>query len=147
VTVPPFFTSAAVNVIPPRSAVLLYPFPQFGVDDALPMLWQVRSGFRFKIIGGYFIVPDPPGGGATAISPSPTGAALDALFAGGTVTRTPALRHQLRAELRSEGVRTVVALPRGRDPAATIRFLTWLVGRSPHRVVGAFVWTHVMVAP
>lgn len=146
VTVPPFFSSSAVDVIPADTAVLLYPFPQFGVDDALPMLWQVRSGFRFKIVGGYFIVPDPPGGGATAISPSPTGAVLDELYAGGTVPRSPALRRQLLGELRSKGVRTVVALPRGRDPEAAISFLSWLVGRSPHRVEGAYVWSRVMVA-
>ncbi len=146
VTVPRFFTTSAVTVVPQDSAVLLYPFPQFGIDDALPMLWQVRAGFRFKVVGGYFIVPDPPGGGATAISPSQTGAELDALYGGAPVARTPALRAQLRAELRAEGVSTVVAERAGKDPAAAMSFLTWLVGRAPHEVAGAEVWDHVVGA-
>jgi hypothetical protein len=110
------------------------------------MLWQVRSDFRFKVVGGYFIVPSPPGGGATAVSPSPTGAALDVLYGGGAVARTPALRRQLLAELHSDGVRTVVAEPQGRDPAAAMSFLTWLLGRPPHLVDGASVWTGVTPA-
>lgn len=147
VTVPRFFTTGAVKVVPRDSAVLLYPFPQFGVDDARPMLWQIRSGFRFKVVGGYFIVPDPPGGGATAISPSQIGAELDALYGGAPVARTPDLRARLRAELRAEGVSTVVAERAGKNPAAALSFLTWLVGRAPHEVAGAEVWDHVVAAP
>lgn len=146
VTVPTYFTTDAKNAvdsIPQGSAVLLYPFPNFGIDDAQPMLWQIRSGFRFKVPGGYFIVPDPPTGHASAISPSPTGAVLDAIYNGVSIPETPALRQQLRDELRAEGVHTVLAQRTGKDPKTAIRFLTWLVGRPPHVVDGTYVWTDV----
>jgi hypothetical protein len=143
VTVPRFFTSNAVDTVPAGSAVLVYPFPQFGIDDALPMLWQIRAGFRFRILGGYFIVPDPPQDGATAISPSPTGAVLDAIYNGTPVSPTPALRVLLRQELARDRVSTVVAEPLGHDPAVAIVFLSWLIGRGPQHVAGADVWTKV----
>jgi hypothetical protein len=141
--VPRFFTSSAVQIVPAGSTVLLYPYPQYQVERALPMLWQVRSDFRFRILGGYFIVPAPRTGSATANSPNPIGVTLGELYTGYPVLRTPILRSVLRNELRTSPVSTVVAEPLGKDPAAAISFLTWMIGRPPDRVAGAEVWTHV----
>ncbi|HUY23713.1 MAG TPA: hypothetical protein VMV09_00210 [Candidatus Saccharimonadales bacterium] len=49
--VPSFFTTSRVDELPPGTVVLAYPFPTFPVDSA--MLWQVESGWRFRLIGGY----------------------------------------------------------------------------------------------
>jgi hypothetical protein len=49
--VPSYFTSGAVDQLKMGTVALAYPFPEFPADQA--MLWQVESGWRFRLIGGY----------------------------------------------------------------------------------------------
>jgi hypothetical protein len=140
IDVPAFFTTAAVHTVAARSTALLYPFPGWSVDDSAPMLWQAESGMRFRIVGGYFFVPD--GTGATTIGrPSVTKAALDSLYRGIRPPETPAGRQAEQAELRSWGVTVVLADRSAPSGAAAVSYLQWLLGRPP-RIEGRMaIWT------
>lgn len=50
---PEFFTSSAVKVLPKGSNVLVMPYASY--PNAEAMLWQVRAGMRFNIVGGYSV--------------------------------------------------------------------------------------------
>ncbi len=50
--VPSYFKSPAAKQVPDASPVLTVPWP--GVTDMAGMDWQVASGFRFRLVGGYF---------------------------------------------------------------------------------------------
>ena len=141
VGVPRYFTTSAVDAIRPGSVALVYPVPVN--TNASAMLWQAEASMRFKMVGGYFVVPGP--NGSQYFTPSRTQAVLTALSNGQDPGRDPALRAALRAQLRSWHVESVVAQPVGADP---IGFLTWLVGRPPNSSQGGTAaWYHVDWAP
>jgi hypothetical protein len=52
---PRFFTTAAVDTVRPGSTALLLPAGTGPYTWVLPMMWQLRSHLRFKIIGGYSV--------------------------------------------------------------------------------------------
>jgi hypothetical protein len=55
---PRFFTSGAWRErVPEGSTVGVLPFGW--QNDVNSMQWQTEQGFRFKILGGYFLGPDP----------------------------------------------------------------------------------------
>ena len=136
VGVPRYFTTAAVDAIRPGSVALVYPVPVN--TNASAMLWQAEAGMRFKMVGGYFVVPGP--NGSQYFTPSRTQAVLTALSNGQDPGRSPALLAALRAQLRSWHVQSVVAQPVGADP---VGFLTWLVGRPPDSSQGGMAaWYH-----
>ena len=60
--VPAFFTSGAVRSVPQGSLAVTYPYPI--TSTAQPLTWQAESGMRFRMLGGYAIVPDKTGGGS-----------------------------------------------------------------------------------
>jgi hypothetical protein len=130
VQVPRYFTAASVTAIPQGSVAVLYPFP--APSDAIPMLWQVAAGMRFKSPGGRFVVPAPGSVGTPASSRQTlTGQTLSRLAAGQMPALTPALRAALRDQLRSWGVRAVLVQPAGRRPDLVVPFFEWLLGRPP----------------
>ena len=72
--VPTFFTSAAVDSIPPGSVVLAYPYPDQATDNYSnslaelggpslhsAMLDDAVTGMRYKLLGGYGWLPSPTG--------------------------------------------------------------------------------------
>lgn len=137
--VPAFFTTTAVNTIPPGSTVLLYPFPTFADASAAAMVWQAESFMRFRIVGGYFNVDD--GRGAVFFNRvSSTYTSLQAMYLDSPRALTPPVRSAMDAELRSWEVTTVVADPEGAAGARGVAFLTDLIGRPPTAVAGAEVW-------
>lgn len=134
--VPSFFTTSAVDRVPAGSVALVYPFPTDLVQA--PQLWQAEASFRFKMPGGYFVVP-LPGGGSQYNTVTPVYDALQSVLQGPPPQETPALRSALRADLAAWKVRTVIAQPAG--PNHPVAFLTWLVGRPPDAVLGGVdVW-------
>ncbi len=54
---PAFFSLPIANRIPDGSVLLTYPYVYPNDDQAL--LWQISSNFRWKVMGGYFVVPFP----------------------------------------------------------------------------------------
>jgi hypothetical protein len=128
--VPRYFAAAQVTAIPEGGVAVLYPFPSSG--DAIPMLWQVAAGMRFKSPGGRFVVPAPGSVGTPASSQtSLTGQAFGRLAAGQMPAMTPALRAALRDQLRSWHVRAVLVQRAGRRPGLVLPFFEWLLGRPP----------------
>ncbi len=138
--VPRYFSSSMVTAVPQGSVAALYPFPDAG--DAIPMLWQVEAGLRFKAPGGRFVVPAPGSAGTPASDRQTlTGEVLGRLAHGRPPAMTPALRRALRAQLRAWGVRAVLVQPTGQRPALVMPFFEWLLGRPPDiRSGGISAW-------
>lgn len=57
------------RAVPPGGTALVLPYVVSGNDE--PMGWQALSGFRYRLIGGYAIVPAPPTGAGSYQAPPP----------------------------------------------------------------------------
>ena len=138
--VPRYFSSALVTAIPDGSVAVQYPFPAAG--DAIPMLWQVAAGMRFKAPGGRFVIPAPGSAGTPESGrPALVGRIFGQLAAGRLPALTPALRRALRGQLRSWHVRAVLVHVSGRRPGLVMPFFEWLLGRPPDvRSGGISAW-------
>ncbi len=128
--VPRYFSSDLAAAVPQGSVTVLYPFPASG--DAIPMLWQVAAGLRFKSPGGRFVMP-APGSVGTPASDRQTlvGQTFSQLADGQLPALRSALRLALLAQLRSWDVRAVLVQPTGQRPALVMPFFEWLLGRPP----------------
>jgi hypothetical protein len=58
VEIPRYFAHHGVTEIPKGSNVLTFPYPYYTAND--PMLWQLASHMRFRIMGGEVYVPSWP---------------------------------------------------------------------------------------
>lgn len=146
--VPTFFTTSAVKLIPAGSAVLVSPYPS--VAEVAPMLWQAESGFRFKIFGGYVLIPDP--NGYVSIQPDSL-YPLDVyefLWSEATTGQPPTgvpsmaiLSQDLRTFLRGNHVDVVVST----DDVSNVQALQGLfaedLGKPNFNAGGVTVWTDV----
>jgi hypothetical protein len=139
---------AALDRVPSGSVALLYPYPSD--VDSRAEAWQAVAGVRFAMPGGYALVRAiaphrlPVPNDVELTRPTLVARTLMGLEAGVDPGRSPALRQALRSELAAEGVTSVVAQPAGTpDPARAVAFLSWLVGRAPVPVDGAFAWYRV----
>lgn len=143
---PSYFRSPAVRRIPSGSVAVLYPYPTAILPSAV--LWQAEASMRFKMPGGYFLVPS---GSAHRIAYTPTllyGAntltarTLHQMFANGPPLKTATLRRALRDQLGAWHVDSIVASLVGvPDPGASLEFLIWLTGRLPTPTVGGvYAW-------
>ncbi len=146
---PSYFTSPAVDHIPSSSVALLYPYPSTPTPQG--QLWQAQASMRFRMPGGYFLVPQSPDR-AIAFTPE-TGyvtntimaRTLIALASGSPPARTPALQSALRAQLRAWHVATVVAPSAGMPaPELAVPFLSWMTGSSPVHDGDVLAWYHVL---
>ena len=136
VDTPSFFTTAAVDSVPQSSVAIVYPptTPQ----DADSTLWQASAAMRFKMPGGYVLVPvrkGPPVWGSATL----TTAMLEGIQGGARITETPALRRTLRAQWRHWGAQTFIMGPGG-DETAARAFVTWVIGKPPVSTDGVYVW-------
>ena len=128
-TAPPLFASSSAAVTAEGDVVLFEPYPSNEYPDA--MFWQLRSGFRFSILGGYVIGPPAPG--TVALQQR-----IHALSATPTVTLSGADRVALIAALRSLDVATVITGP-GATPGVASLF-TQLFGYPPTADGGLRIW-------
>jgi hypothetical protein len=147
---PAYFSSPDLMAIPPGSVALLYPFPSSLTPNA--QAWQAVAKLRFAMPGGYFLVPSGPSR-HIAFSPSLsytrntlTARVLTGLESGRVPAETPALRTALRSQWRRWRVDSLVAFPEGEtDPAAVLRFLTWVVGHPASTGAGgAYTWYRLL---
>jgi hypothetical protein len=140
VQVPRYFSSSTVTSVPEGSVAVLYPFPSSG--DAIPVLWQVAAGMRFKTPGGRFVIPAPGSTGTPASDRQAlTGRVLGQLAAGQPPALTPALRQALLAQLRAWRAGAILVQPTGRRPDLVVPFFGWLLGRPPDtRAGGIIAW-------
>lgn len=135
--VPSFFTTAAVDRIPIGSVALVAPFTTSGGDDA-PEYWQAASGFRFRMIAAYTIVPGPHGAAFPPLTPL-SRAMRDIQGGLGAPALTTADRRALKAEITRDAVRTVIVGPMPNEDAM-VSFMTDLLGRAPVQDHGTYVW-------
>ena len=146
--VPVYFSSPALKRIAPDSVALLYPYPSSLTPQG--QLWQAQSHLRFKMPGGYFLVPQPPGRTiAFALTlgyntDTLTARTLIALAAGIPPPETPALRTALIVQLRAWHVQNLLASTVGvARPTQSVQFLTWLAGKPATVQSGMLVWNHL----
>jgi len=140
-TTPAFFTTPPVRAIPQDSAVLTYPYPVTPFNQA--MLWQAVSGMRFRILGGYALVPAADGSatsGPAPVTPASVPATLIAYYAGQDPGSGAASAQDVRALVRRYHVSTVVAGPGGVHRDAAVALFTAALG-PPRTVSGIDLWT------
>ncbi len=136
--VPAFFTTAAVDRLPPGQVAVVAP-AAWGPDD-VAMLWQAASAMRFTQPFGYVLHPGPHGGAAADPPRTMLVAVLHQLQAQDPPRLPPLALRRLRRELVHLRVRAVVVGPmpgRGQTEALLAR----LLGRPPLRVGGVDLWT------
>jgi hypothetical protein len=144
-SVPAFFTSSLDQQIPAGSVVL--PFPISASPHATSMLWQVRAGFRWKMIGGEAIIPTPRHhvtGQPAATRPLQVTQFLS--YWSGADTRDPALDDALVVRMREfvflNDVGTVVLDPTAPHADEALTLFRDALG-APHSEGGVDVWFHV----
>jgi hypothetical protein len=142
--VPSFFTSGAVRAIPAGSVVL--PFPMSTAPNALSMYWQLRSNFRFRMIGGEAIIRTPRGhttGKPAATRPTAVTQYLENLSGGNT--RRPAMNALLVTRAREflflNDVGSVVLDPSAPNAALADALFRAAMG-PPRNVGGVELWLH-----
>ena len=136
VPVPSFFTSSAVHVLRPNSTVLVVPFPY--AEHAVAMEWQAEAGLRYRMVGGYVLLPSPHG---RMFNPAPTPLTIQvASLERGQITVAKALAaHDVQQDYRRLDPAAVVLGP-CRHRAELMEFISAIVGRSPRAVGGVQLW-------
>jgi len=128
-TAPSLFSSGRPAGIADGGVVLFEPYPGAAHPDA--MFWQLTSGFRFSIVGGYIIgLPAP---GADALQRR-----IRTLSATSTVTLSGSDRRALISALRALGVNTVITCPGAGHRLASL--FTQLFGSPPTANGGFRIW-------
>lgn len=141
---PDFFTNGEELAIPTNSVVL--PFPLTVSPNALSMYWQVRTGFRWKMVGGEAIVATRRGnatGQPIADHPLPVSQYLTH-WSGGA-SRLPALDSRLIIQMREylliNHIGTVVVDVSAVHAHEAVVLFTDTMG-PPRREGGVDVWFH-----
>jgi hypothetical protein len=128
--------------VPVDSAVVVFPYPSAAFPQG--MFWSAASGVRYKLVGGYIVVPDPTRPRGSLFTPRTTSGRLwDALVAS-SQTGQP-LDDGLIAQERDELARyhiqyVVVSVPDGTLQATAQREMSLILGRPPQLRDGALVW-------
>jgi hypothetical protein len=144
---PPFFTSAAANQIPENSIVLSYPFSVSPANEA--MLWQETNKLRWRLVGGYALIPNANG----SVSPWPPSLqpvavqeflGYEAMGPGGYLSKqpiplTPGLVRELRTYIAHYDVQTVIFDPVGSTPAIVLSLFEKALGQ-PTTEGGIDLW-------
>ena len=145
VTVPSFFAGSSASRIPNGSVALVIPFSTAG--DARAMVWQAQSGMRFRMPEGYAFIPDaPPAGWRLSPPPSTTQDQTVAIGEGRADALTDEMRQQVRAELKSWDVQTVIVGPMTNQQQEIDLFMA-VLGRPPELIDGVNVWWNVNSLP
>jgi hypothetical protein len=142
-TTPTFFQTADVDAVPAGSAALTYPYAVYPENQS--MLWQALSAMRFKILGGYALIPGPDQLAIDGPGPVEPAAVPDTLISDydGQPNPAPAATPgQLRTLVRRYDIRSLMVGPGGVDPAAAITLFTQAYG-PPAQVGGLLLWTHL----
>jgi hypothetical protein len=141
VRVPSYFTSSEVERIREGSVALVAPWTTDNRNDA-PQVWQVMSGFRFKMPSGYVYLPGDDG----RVQTGPRDDLLQQALYRLTFQRDPRadptdpqVRAELERDLRRTDVETVIVGPMDNQPRV-LRFFTELFGRAPEHTGGVYVW-------
>lgn len=134
VTAPPFFTSAAVKVIPQGAVVLTVPWTgPDTVDQMNGLTWAAESHMRFRVIGGYFL--NRPAAGQDDLH-----AFVDTLSGTQPLPQlAPADRSSILSMLSHNHVGVVILGPVSQQAAAR-QLLTGLFASQPRDIGGGDMW-------
>jgi dolichyl-phosphate beta-glucosyltransferase len=170
---PPFFTTSAVQRLPPGTVVVTLPYPVRNTNQAL--VWQAEASMRFRLVGGTpFFVPGPDQrslySGARSLRPPGIGRVFeDALNpVPATAGKPPPLQEQLVAAVRNDlrryhvgaviinpvaarrqQVRHRYGMPLPEQLGAVpglglaVRYITAATGHPPQSVGGVLAWLHL----
>ena len=147
---PSYFSSPAVDRIPPGSVALVYPYPMPGDNQA--MVWQAGTGMRFRLLGGYDLIPNAAG----TVTPYPSRlsppsvedflvheAGVPTFYETGPLPGTARLTDDLRQYLVRYDVGTVLVADDTYGAAAVEALVTGALGRGPEHRGGMAVWYDV----
>jgi hypothetical protein len=136
VPVPSFFTTNAVHVLQPNSTVLVVPFPY--AQHAVAMEWQAEAGLRYRMPGGYVLLPTPQG---RAFNPpwTPLTRQLANLERGQSTAAQALATPGVRDAYRQMHPSAVVLGP-CQHRAALMEFISNIVGHPPTTVGGVQLW-------
>ena len=139
---PELFSAMATSRFRQGEVVLVAPFSA-NLDATQPLLWQARSGMRFKVPEGYLFTAGEGGHARLGPARSALSDRLIAIFdgtAGGAVT--PAEVDTYRRDLSTHGVEAVVVGPMPHFENAEALF-TAVLGRPPEVTGGVSLWRSV----
>jgi hypothetical protein len=136
--VPAFFAGGAASKIPAGSVALVIPYSVAG--DARAMVWQEQAGIRYRMPEGYAFNPNL--GSQLSPPPSATQTQVIAVAEGRSSSLTDETRQQIRSELKSWHVQTVIIGPMDYEQQEVDLF-TSLFGQAPQTVDGVYVWWDV----
>ena len=143
-SVPSFFTSSQDLQIPANSVVLT--FPMTASPWAVPMYWQIRTDFRWKMISGEAIIPTPRGhvtGQPAATRPYAVTQFLS--HYSGSQARLPTMDAKfivrMREFVRLNHVGTVLLDPNAADADKVLALFVAAMG-PPLNEGGMDVWFH-----
>ncbi|HZU76915.1 MAG TPA: hypothetical protein VFA70_09145, partial [Dehalococcoidia bacterium] len=136
VSVPAFFSSG-VQRVPAGAVVLVAPYPTPAAAAA--MSWQVASGMRFRMPGGYILTPDRSGGLVESSSNTATSVVMQQIEDGQTPAFSAALLAEVASDLQHLQVAAVVVGPMPHRADMVALFSTALA-KPPSQVGGVDVW-------
>ncbi len=148
---PAGFTTVA-RTVPSGAVAVVFPFPSATYSE--PIMWQTATRFRFQMPGGSFFVPQGPSR-HVAFSQllgytfdSTTADLLTNLGEGHQPAQTAGVRSALLTEWRAWRVKAVIAVPAASvNPAASLAFLTWLLGPPTTHAGSTIGWTGPKALP
>jgi len=140
VSIPAYFTSAGADALPSGVVALVVPWPSS--QDAQAMLWQMASGMRFRLVGGYFLGPTAPGSAALR-------RVVDAMVAGQPPPRlTNAQRAEYMGEITDSHIGVILmGLGHTANQRSIDMFFTSLLREHPRINGGVDEWLVPAMAP
>jgi hypothetical protein len=141
--VPAFFTGRGATSIPPNSTVLAYPFPLY--DTAQIMLWQAYADFRFRLVGGYAVMPGAHGNGTLIPRSSVIQTTLVDFNDASVPTPVVTVRilKTLDRELCADRVESFIVDSQATRAADVAKVFTRVTGSNPVDHQGYLVWSRV----
>jgi len=132
--VPAYFTSNQIGRIPAGSLVVVAPVAR--PERPWVQLWQAEAGMRFRMEGGYLLVPDAHGHASFSSPLSPAATTVTAIELGAT---PPFPDAAVASDLRARRVSTVIVGPMAHREQVVALF-TRLLGAAPAQTGGVDVW-------
>jgi hypothetical protein len=143
-SLPEYFSTAALERVPPGTVALTYPYPDY--PNLSGMLWQAGSTMRFRIVGGYALVPGVEGQPVFTLFPPFLPSVPSTLvddYVGSSPGATEATPAQMRAFLVHYGVQTVFSEAVGANPEAANALFIAAMGPPSTKVGRMEIWYDV----
>ena len=138
----PGITASLAHSVPNGGVVLAFPYPRAANDE--PMLWQAEDEMRFRIVGGYALVPGAKGLGRYYVAPDPELAEWNRVLTDPSLAPRMSIADACRslgAVFRQHDVDALVLRTRaGATRARGVALLTEVLGAPSVRFGSGVVW-------